>query len=1053
MTDADRRIADRRIAELEAENARLRAAQLPSSVAGDAVGNDKVAGDKVSRDKQQGAVHVSGDGRANAAVGVNQGTIQLFFGAHPPPEAKALLDAYLRSLIEDHGTLRLGKLLEADRGGHDQAALPEIALLSVYTALTTDVMLPGELFSLDGDALREALDAANPDQVLPDKVRVPLLIPEIGDKGGGGAGHPMRSDKPFLLGERPLSELWQQARRETALVGGARAGRWYQPEDVLRAIRRRLEAPYTRVVLLGSPGSGKSTSLRRLAVFLATALRSGTKTFPIPFFCPLGPVAQSLSDDPDHDLDALVRALLRPVLGPGELRAGLREQVLAAIASGAAFLFFDGLDEVSGAPEPTRAGSLSRRARVADALRTFARQVGSASVVVTCRTLPYRQSAAWQLRQGWAERRLQPFAFGQVRDFIHKWYGAVAASGESRYTHEEAQGRAERLVALLEQPDRATLRELAATPLLLTMLVLLDYNNTRMPERRADVYEELVKLLLDRWEGVRSSDVDRRPLRIGERLGLRHLAVDDLRPVIYQLAFEAHRQSIDGRGVLTGALLRDKLDQFFARKLNPAQPKDVMADAARPRELFMRLLLEESGLLLEEADETYVLPHLTFEEYLAACHLAALESRGVDLAYAQWVQGGDRWREVARLLMGRLLRQEKYDNLIAWLCLLVAARARVDKPPLQRQRDLLLAADCYAAVERRAAFATTVHDLSSFERDLRDALQALVEQPDPALTLPERIEAATALADLGDPRFPVIIDEWRRELARCNQQFGQPAGYWCFVPGGSYQIGGWPAEDDADRGVAERLRGAVRRLTRGASSAAIVLKHFWVARFAITNAQFARFVEEGYGDAAKQWWTAEGWRWKNSGSVTMGPRRWNDGAFNALNQPIVSVSIHEMIAFCNWLSAQLGDALPPGYALRLPREAEWEAAASYGAGDDEHRPFPWGDTDPTTELAVYNAAKLGSPAPVGCCPAGAAACGALDMAGNVWEATLSDYDQYPAGSNLPAKAFTNVRIAWRGGSYYSNSTYVRCGARNGVRDGLVGNGFRLVVAPRLAHTF
>jgi len=77
-----------------------------------------------------GAASVDGQGRVTGAnVGVNAGTIQLFFGAEPPGDAKALLDGYLRSLIAEHGYLRLGKLLERERSGRDQAIMPEIALL------------------------------------------------------------------------------------------------------------------------------------------------------------------------------------------------------------------------------------------------------------------------------------------------------------------------------------------------------------------------------------------------------------------------------------------------------------------------------------------------------------------------------------------------------------------------------------------------------------------------------------------------------------------------------------------------------------------------------------------------------------------------------------------------------------------------------------------------------------------------------------------------------------------------------------------------------------
>ena len=151
------------------------------------------------------------------------------------------------------------------------------------------------------------------------------------------------------------------------------------------------------------------------------------------------------------------------------------------------------------------------------------------------------------------------------------------------------------------------------------------------------------------------------------------------------------------------------------------------------------------------------------------------------------------------------------------------------------------------------------------------------------------------------------------------------------------------------------------------------------------------------------------------------------------------------------LSRHRRRALARWVGLRLPTEAEWEVAAAYDAAG-QRRDYPWGWEDPTPERAIYNANGLNAPAPVGCCPAGAAACGALDMAGNVWEVTTSRFDQYPAGSARWEKDVPPDEgdVPWRGGSWWNDSTFVRCGARNwnGPDDGWNFIGFRLVVAPQ-----
>jgi formylglycine-generating enzyme required for sulfatase activity len=277
--------------------------------------------------------------------------------------------------------------------------------------------------------------------------------------------------------------------------------------------------------------------------------------------------------------------------------------------------------------------------------------------------------------------------------------------------------------------------------------------------------------------------------------------------------------------------------------------------------------------------------------------------------------------------------------------------------------------------------------------------------------------------------IPVTSAEWRAALGRRNERFGEPADVWCSVRAGTYRIGGWAQDEPA---------------------ADIALAAFWIARVPITVAQYTPFVAVGYQAAARRWWTTHGWRWKTTGNRTQ-PQWWDDKRFHHRDQPVVGIAWYEATAFCTWLTEQLGAALPAGYMVRLPSEAEWEAAAAYDTAMRRH-PYPWGEDAPTPERAVYGRAWADGSLPVGHCPAGAATCGALDMVGTVWEVTASSYRGYPARSGEVLKDFTagEADVPWRSGSYYGDSTYVRCGARiwNFPGDGSNIVGFRVVVAPR-----
>ena len=74
----------------------------------------------------------------------------------------------------------------------------------------------------------------------------------------------------------------------------------------------------------------------------------------------------------------------------------------------------------------------------------------------------------------------------------------------------------------------------------------------------------------------------------------------------------------------------------------------------------------------------------------------------------------------------------------------------------------------------------------------------------------------------------------------------------------------------------------------------------------------------------------------------------------------------------------------------MPTEWEWEK----GARGTDGRPYPWGPEDPDETRANYEM-KVGQPTPVGSYPAGASPYGLMDMAGNVWEWTASDYKKGP----------------------------------------------------------
>src|SRR5690606_17447059 len=128
--------------------------------------------------------------------------------------------------------------------------------------------------------------------------------------------------------------------------------------------------------------------------------------------------------------------------------------------------------------------------------------------------------------------------------------------------------------------------------------------------------------------------------------------------------------------------------------------------------------------------------------------------------------------------------------------------------------------------------------------------------------------------------------------------------------------------------------------------------------------------------------------------------------------PVVNVTWHDALAFCQWAG------------VRLPTEAEWEKAARGTDG----RIWPWGGNEPTDKLCNFNM-NVGDTTPVGAYPAGASPYGCLDMAGNVWEWTISlwgkdankpdyGYPYDPNDGREAPDAPDAVRRTLRGGSWF-----------------------------------
>ncbi|HSM35423.1 MAG TPA: ergothioneine biosynthesis protein EgtB [Longimicrobiales bacterium] len=200
----------------------------------------------------------------------------------------------------------------------------------------------------------------------------------------------------------------------------------------------------------------------------------------------------------------------------------------------------------------------------------------------------------------------------------------------------------------------------------------------------------------------------------------------------------------------------------------------------------------------------------------------------------------------------------------------------------------------------------------------------------------------------------------------------------------------------------------------------------------VTNAAYLEFMREGgYGEP--RLWSEHGRAWLAETGADA-PLYWEmqDGAWHRRemdrmapvqpDHPVCHVTWYEAEAFAAWAGK------------RLPTEHEWEAAATWDPVDRSKRAYPWGEEPPTTLHANLDQLAFGT-APVGAHARGASPIGCLDMIGNVWEWTASDFTAWPGYETFPYAEYSEVFFGprfkvLRGGSWATRPGAVRGTFRN-----------------------
>lgn len=942
-------------------------------------------------------------GQAAKAVGKGgvmiEQIIEQHFHSYQGTSPDALRTAYLSHLYEDTTLLTLGGI---DRKTASEAEA-RLNLTAVYTALRTSSRYSGLYETPITETPIEALDLS---------VRVFNSLKRTGINTVGDVLDLLEKDKELifrsirLFGEQSLDELGQQIRSKGYITNlGKVSG---DPDSAVAKLNQ-----YNRLVLLGDPGSGKSTFVNFVAHCLAGAglgREPGIETLTAPLQIDEedNEQGQILEHKPpsqpwEHGALLPLRIVLRDLASRGlpapekkvsakhlwdfitaELRTWSLDEFSDLLRKhfleDGGLLLLDGLDEV---PDAER-----RRSQIKSMIDDFAASFQKVRILVTSRTYAY-QKQDWRLKD-FVEVTLAPFSRTQIQTFVNRWYAHVRLV--RGLSEQDAKGLARILRRAIFASDQ--LMGLAERPILLTLMASLHaWRGGTLPDRREELYADAVDLLLDWWESQRvvrnaKGDVILIQPSLAEWLQIDRMKVRNL---LNELAYKAHSVQPDVRGtadVAESDLVTGLMHLSQSQMVNPVR--------------LIEFLTTRAGLLLPRGVAVYTFPHRTFQEYLAACYLT-------DHGYPDEVahlakEAPNRWREVLLLAAAKATRGGAFAlwPLVDALC----PRNFKQNARLSGQWGALLAGQ--SIVENANLSQLNRANLLKVKR-VKSWLTNMLS----ASELPE-IECAQVgrvLAKLGDPR---------------REAMDAKAMSFCHVPAGVFTMG----DEKKQR---------------------VHLPEYWIAGYLVTNAQFNQFVSAGGYRDGSLWREAKKAGYWKEGVFKGGFDREGREApmdhgepFNLDNHPVVGISWYEALAFARWLDLELREQAeaflknPPsdeleelwsGLASRklhvsLPTEAEWEKAAR---GDDG-RSYPWGNFY-ARKCANTSETQLGTTSAVGCFPQGKSPYGCLDMCGNVSE-------------------WVKGRSNRRGGSFSNASKSGRCGSRANAspENAFINAGFRVVVS-------
>ncbi|MCC5608176.1 HEAT repeat domain-containing protein [Nostoc sp. CHAB 5834] len=444
--------------------------------------------------------------------------------------------------------------------------------------------------------------------------------------------------------------------------------------SVLDVVNKKQDYKY--IVILGDPGSGKSTFLQFLALNWAESPLDNVISLPIPLLIELRTYMRRREDKECNNFLEFFHKCSGAIAHLSQLE--LDKQLKA----GNALVMFDGLDEVF---DP------GKREDVITDIHRFTNDYPDVQVIVTSRIISYKPQRL--LNAEFRHFILQDLDSEQIQDFIYRWHELTFTDAVDKVRKRE---RLQRGIAASK-----SIAELAGNPLLLTMMAILN-RNQELPRDRATLYDQASRVLLHQW------DVER-ALMEDKRLDPKTLDYKDKQAMLRQVAYlmQTGEKGLAGNLINENDLVKVLTDYLKTIEFDkPREAARVMINQLRTRNFMLCFL----------GADYYAFVHRTFLEYFCAWEFVwqfketqtlTIEELKNEVFGKHWQD--ESWHEVLLLIAGMI--EPRFVGEI--LDYLMAQDGEEEKFV-----NLFLAAKCLVEVRNRSAIASTANKLLDKLKDL-----------------------------------------------------------------------------------------------------------------------------------------------------------------------------------------------------------------------------------------------------------------------------------------------------------------------------------------------